>query len=171
MLLDDFIALLWAYGGNIGSRSGRVDPEVARRPELFLLAASKFISVDARLSTCIFNLIMEMASRFSAHKVIETMVGASYEPSRLGLLVTIIRKELEKHGALIDMVEWTKIERELRESLTNKMKPQPLLPHLPSLPGRRDPTFLSWGFEYPGIVREPDKYLRKDFVVRPADAI
>jgi len=163
VLLDDFKALLWAYGGNLGSGSGRYDPELASRPELFLPVASNFISSDARLATCIFNLVIEMAPRFSAQALEENMTKARYyDVRRLGVLVSIVADELQRRDTQFDATKWSTIESQLPNQIGSpELQFEPLLPHLPKLPGRREPLFLAWGFEYPGIVREPDKYLRK----------
>ena len=102
----------------------------AKQPELFLflLAASNFISWDAR---------------------------------RLGVLVSVIRDELNRRGSPANAERWGLIEANLRKKIDVTQSTEPFISHLPSLPGRRDPIFLAWGFEYPGIVREPEKYLRK----------
>lgn len=161
MLLDDFKALLWTYGGNLGSGSGHVDPDAARQPELFLLTASHFISSDARLATCIFNLVIEMASKLSPQALEKKMQIAAYDPRRLGILISIVRSELARQTMSGDPKEWETIEASLRRAVNLNQRSEPLISHLPSLPGHRDPLFLAWGFEYPGIVREPQKYLRK----------
>lgn len=161
MLQDDFKALLWSYGGNLGSGSGRIDPEMTRQPELFLLAASDFISNDARLATCVFNLVIEMAPKLSPQILEKGMLAASYDARRLGVLVSIVREEQNRRGELASGKRWEPIEEKLHRAVPPMREPEPLISHLPRLPCRRDPLFLAWGFEYPGIVREPGKYLRK----------
>lgn len=170
MSLDDFKALLWAYGGNLGRGSGHTDQRLVGDLELFLLAASAFLSVDARVSTCVFNLVLEMASSFSATRLTKELETTEYDARRLGVLASIIRDELERRGLIDATAEWVLVESRLRQRTDRNARSEPLLPHLPSLPGRRDPLFLSWGFDYPGIVREPEKYLRKGYVARPASA-
>lgn len=163
MLLDDFKALLWAYGGNLGRGSGHADPEAAGQPELFLLAASNFISSDARIATCIFNLVIEMASKLSQPALEKKMqtIKYHYDVRRLGVLISIVRDELRRRGELVDAERWSAVETSLRRQVDIPHSLEPLISHLPSLPGRRDPLFSTWGFEYPGVVREPAKYLRK----------
>lgn len=161
MLLDEFKALLWVYGGNLGSGSGHVDPETARQPDLFLLASSNFISSDARVATCVFNIVSEMADKFSPELLEKQMPFAKHDSRRLGVLVSIIRNELNRREVSTDTRPWDALEVKLRSSVDTGRPLEPLISHLPRLPGHRDPTFLAWGFEYPGIVREPAKYLRK----------
>lgn len=161
MLLDDFKALLWAYGGNLGSGSGRADPEAARQPELFLLAASNFISCDARVATCVFNIVSENVAKFSPELLTKQMQVTEHDARRLGVLVSVICDELRRRGVSTDAKSWDAIEAKLRQEVDVGRPLEPFISHLPRLPGRRDPIFLAWGFEYPGIVREPAKYLRK----------
>lgn len=161
MSLDDFKALLWHYGGNLGRGSGRTDHEAAHRPELFLFIAANFLSIDARLTTCIFNLTIELASKVSAADFKQALLQEKYNPAYLGILVAIVREELQRRSYNEESAKWISIENNLRKELPVHKMTKPLLPHLPSLPGRCDPLFLVWGFEYPGIVREPEKYLRK----------
>ena len=170
MSLDDFKALLWSYGGNLGSGSGRVDQRLAHSLELFLITASAFLSTDARLSTCIFNLVIAMAPDVSAARFAAAIDGTACDVRRVGLLASIIRAELERRNECGDISEWMSVETRLRHEAGANIGTVPLLPHLPSLPRRADPLFLSWGFAYPGVVREPSKYLRKGFIPRPADA-
>lgn len=161
MLLDDFKALLWANGGNIGSGSRHVDLDSANRSELFLVTASNFLSIDARLSTCIFNLVIKMSPQLSASSLASALAAAKFDIACLGILVSIVREELVRGGDDTDDESWRKLENSLRQRLGVIQQIKPLLPHLPSLPGRKDPLFHSWGFDYPGIVKEPEKYLRK----------
>lgn len=170
MSLDDFKALLWAYGGNLGRGSGHADQRLVQNLELFVVSASAFLSTDARVSTCVFNLVLEMAPHFSAARLVKELDAVDYDSRRLGVLVSIIRDELERRGERTAAAGWVSAEDRLRQRPTLSGRSEPLLPHLPSFPGRRDPLFLSWGFEYPGVVREPEKYLRKGHVARPADA-
>ena len=161
MLLADFKALLWANGGNLGSGGRHVEYDTAHCPELFLVTASNFLSRDARLSTCIFNLVIKMSPQLSASSLISALAAVKYDTARLGILVSIVREELVRRGDDADDESWKMLEISLRQRLGVIQQIKPLLPHLPSLPGRKDPLFRSWGFDYPGIVQEPEKYLRK----------
>ena len=161
MLQDDFKALLWNYGGNLGNGTGRVDPEAAKHPELFLLAASNFIASDARIANCVFNVVIEIVFTLSHQALEEKMRTNGYDARRLGVLVSVIRDELNRRGSPADAERWEVIESNLRKELDTTKATKPFISHLPCLPGRHDPIFLAWGFEYPGIVREPKKYLRK----------
>lgn len=161
MLLDDFKALLWANGGNLGSGSRHVEYDSAHGPELFLVTASNFLSIDARLSTCIFNLVIKMSLRLSASSLAGALAAAKYDIACLGILVSIVRNEIVRRGDDADDEIWRILETSLRQRLGVIQQIKPLLPHLPSLPGRKDPLFRSWGFDYPGVVQEPEKYLRK----------
>jgi hypothetical protein len=89
------------------------------------------------------------------------MRTAAYDSRRLGVLVSVVRNELDRRKAVADSKQWQAIEANLRKAVDLSKEPEPLIAHLPSLPGHRDPLFLAWGFEYPGIIREPQKYLRK----------
>ena len=79
---------------------------------------------------------------------------------RLGVLGSIIRNELNRNGSSVDLKLWNVIEADLHRAVA-KQTPEPLISHLPSLPGHCDPIFLAWGFEYPGVVKNLGKYLRK----------
>ena len=160
MLLDDFVSLLWAYGGNLAYGVSQHHIKATGNRESFVITASNFISTDARMATCIFNLVIDMAPRLSVSLFEHELGEAKYDVRRLGVLVSIVRSELERVGDQVKAHPWIELESKLMSALATPVKIERLLPHLPSIPGWKDPLFLAWGFDYPGIIREPGKYLR-----------
>ena len=113
------------------------------------------------MATCIFNLVIDWAPGLSPELFERELGRIGYDVRRLGVLVSIVRGELEKRGERTKAEPWATHELKLMQMVSPAVKTERLLPHLPSIPGRPDALFIAWGFEYPGIVRDPEKYLRK----------